>query len=71
MGQMDIDAYIAELEADIIRLRQRKAIFVERRARTLSRWGADPYVETTGRRLAEFDRQMALLTSLAAAVRRS
>jgi hypothetical protein len=68
---MDIDAYVAKLEADIVRLRLRRAMFVEQRARAWSRWGADPHVEITGRRLAEFDRQVAALAGLAAAIRRS
>lgn len=67
---MDIEAYVAGLEADIVRLRTRKAIFVERRARTWSRWGTDPFVETTGRRLADIDRQLNELTRRAAALRK-
>jgi len=66
---MDIEAYVAGLEAEIVRLRTRKAIFVERRARTWSRWGTDPFVETTGRRLADLDRQLNELTRRAAALR--
>lgn len=66
---MDIDAYVAGLEADIVRLRTRKAIFVERRARTWSRWGTDPFVEATGRRLADLDRELNELTRRAAAIR--
>ena len=66
---MTRDAYVAGLEADIVRLRARKAIFVERRARTWSRWGTDPFVETTGRRMAELDRQLNELAGLAAAIR--
>jgi hypothetical protein len=67
---VDIDAYVAGLEADIVRLRTRKAMVVEQRARTWSRWGADPHVEMTGRRLADIDRQMNELTRRAAALRK-
>lgn len=66
----DIEAYVAGLEADIARLRTRKAMIVERRERTWSRWGTDPFVETTGRRLADLDRQLNELTGRAAAIRK-
>ena len=36
---MSVEASIADLESDIGRLRAEKAEFVERRARTWSRWG--------------------------------
>lgn len=68
---VDIDAYVAGLEADIVRLRARKAMLVEQRARTWSRWGADPYVEMTGRQFADIDRQMNELTRRAAAALRT
>ena len=67
---MDIEADVAGLEADIARLRTRKAMFVERRARTWSRWGIDPFVEATGRELADLDRQLNELTRRAAAIRK-
>jgi hypothetical protein len=67
---MNIEAYVAGLDADIIRLKSQKAAFVERRARAWSRWGTEPYVESTGRRIAELDRQMDELADLAAAVRK-
>jgi hypothetical protein len=67
---MDTDAYVAGLEADIRRLRMQKATFVERRARTCARWGTDPFVETTGRRLADLDRQLNELVGRASAIRR-
>lgn len=66
---MTIEAYVAGLDADIVRLKTEKAEFVEQRARTWSRWGTEPYVESTGRRLAELDRQLNELCGLAAAIR--
>ena len=42
---MTIEAYVAGLDADIIRLKTQKAEFVERRARMWSRWGTEPFVE--------------------------
>jgi hypothetical protein len=66
---MSVETSIADLESDIGRLRAEKAAFVERRARTWSRWGTDPFVETTGRRLADLDRRMNELTRRAAAMR--
>ena len=67
---MSVEASIADLESDIGRLRAEKAEFVERRARTWSRWGADEFVETTGRRLADLDRRMNELARRAAAIRK-
>lgn len=67
---MDIEAYVAGLEQDIVQLRTRRADFVERRARTWSRWGTDPNVETTGRRMADLDRRLNELQGRAAAIRR-
>ena len=66
---MTIEADVAGLDADLIRLKTQKAEFVERRARMWSRWGTEPFVETTGRRMAELDRQMNELADRAAAVR--
>ncbi|MBX9773502.1 MAG: hypothetical protein K2Y71_03725 [Xanthobacteraceae bacterium] len=66
---MSVDPSIADLESDIGRLRAEKAEIVEQRARTWSRWGTDPFVETTGRRLADLDRRMNELTRRAAAIR--
>jgi hypothetical protein len=66
---MSVEASIADLESDIGRLRAEKADFVEQRARTWSRWGTDPFVETTGRRLADLDRRMNELARRAAAIR--
>ena len=66
---MTNEAYVAGLDADIIRLKTEKAEFVERRARMWSRWGTEPFVESTGRRIAELDRQMDELAERVAAVR--
>ena len=66
---MGVESSIADLESDIGRLRAEKAEFVEQRARTWSRWGTDPFVETTGRRLADLDRRMNELSRRAAAMR--
>lgn len=66
---MTTEADAAGLDADLVRLRTEKAEFVERRARMWSRWGTEPFVETTGRRMAELDRQMNELADRAAAVR--
>jgi hypothetical protein len=66
---MNIEAYVAGLDADLVRLKTEKAEFVERRERMWSRWGTEPFVEFTGQRIAEFDRQLDELTHLAAAVR--
>jgi hypothetical protein len=66
---MSVESSIADLESDIGRLRAEKADFVEQRARTWSRWGTDPFVETTGRRLADLDRRMNELARRAAAIR--
>lgn len=66
---MSIETDVAELDADIVRLETEKAEFVEQRARTWSRWGTEPFVESTGRRLAELDRQLNELAGLAAAIR--
>jgi len=68
---MSVKADMAGLDADIARLKAQKKVFVERRARTWSRWGTEPFVESTGRRMAELDRQMNELTRRAAAIRRS
>jgi hypothetical protein len=68
---MSLEVSIADLESDIGRLRAAKAEFVEQRARAWSRWGTDPFVETTGRRLADFDRRMNELARRAAAMRGS
>jgi predicted HicB family RNase H-like nuclease len=68
---MSVEAYIAVLDADIARLKAQKKGIVERRARTWARWGTEPYVETTGRRMAEVDRQLHELTGKAAAIRKS
>ena len=67
---MNVESYIALLYADIVRLKAQKEKFVERRARTWSRWGTEPFAETTGRRLAELDRQMNELAGIAAAFRK-
>ena len=67
---MNVDAYIAGLDEDIARLEAEKKTFVEKRARTWSRWGTEPFVEITGRRLAELDRQVNELAGIAAAFRR-
>jgi hypothetical protein len=67
---MSVEASITDLESDIGRLRAEKAEFVERRARTWARWGTDPFVETTGRRLADLDRRMNELARRAAAIRK-
>lgn len=66
---MSVESSIADLESDIGRLRAEKAEIVEERARTWSRWGTDPFVETTGRRLADLDRRMNELARRAAAIR--
>ena len=66
---MNIEAVVAELDADIIRLKSEKAEFVERRARIWSRWGTEPFVESTGRRIADLDRQLNELAGRAAAIR--
>jgi hypothetical protein len=67
---MSAETSIADLESDIGRLRAEKEAFVEQRARTWSRWGTDPFVETTGRRLADLDRRMYELSRRAAAIRK-
>ncbi len=67
---MSVEAYIAGLDADIARLEAQKKVIVERRARTWSRWGTEPYVETTGQRMAEVDRQLNELAGKAAAIRK-
>jgi len=67
---MSLEVSIADLESDIGRLRAERAEFVEQRARTWSRWGTDPFVETTGRRLADLDRRMNELSRRAAAMRK-
>lgn len=67
---MDIEAYVAGLERDIVRVRTQRATLVERRARIWSRWGTDPFVETTGRRLADLDRRLNELIRCVAAIRR-
>jgi hypothetical protein len=67
---MSVEAYIADLDADIARLKAQKKVFVERRARTWSRWGTEPFVESTGRRMADLDRQMNELAGRAAAIRK-
>jgi hypothetical protein len=67
---MSAENSIDDLESDIGRLRAEKAAFVEQRARTWARWGTDPFVETTGRRLADLDRRMDGLTRRAAAIRK-
>jgi hypothetical protein len=63
------DVTIAQLEADLSRLKTLKTTFVEQRARTWSRWGTEPFIELTGQRLAELDRQMDELARRASAVR--
>jgi hypothetical protein len=67
---MNVEAYIAGLDEDIARLKAEKKTFVERRARTWSRWGTEPFVESTGQRLAEIDRRMNELAGIAAAFRK-
>jgi hypothetical protein len=67
---MKMEAYVACLRADLARLEAQRASIVERGSRMWSRWGSRPFVETTGKWLAELDRRIAELAGLTKAIER-
>jgi hypothetical protein len=65
---MKIEAYVAYLRAELERLNDRRAALTERGGRTWSRWGRQPFVETTGACVAELDRRIKELAGITDAI---
>jgi hypothetical protein len=65
---MTIKGYLAHLRAELERLHARKAALTKPGGRTWTRWGRQPFVETTGACLAELDRRIKELAGITKAI---
>jgi hypothetical protein len=67
---MDMARYVAITRQRISDLEINKATIIERGIRMRSRWGRTPFVDTTNMCLAELDRRIRELTTIANAIER-
>jgi len=63
-GPMKFEAYVAALRRRRSQLEADRALITERGARTRSRWGSTPFVDTTRGWLAELDRRIGELWAI-------
>jgi predicted amidohydrolase len=67
---MDMVSYIAGLRRQAEAIENQKTVIASHRIRMTSRWGSEPFVDTTKKWVAELDRRHAELVDIADKVER-